>query len=93
MCRLCANNGNTAHGACLLHNAYIMIAPIRPPEKPKRSPAVERARRLLASKLLPPDSEQVGKRGPAAAWKRWLLAGVLIAVALWCGYLAVMAMF
>jgi len=69
-----------------------MIAFVRPPEKPTRSPVMERARRLLATTLLRPGSDQASKIAPVAAWKAWLLGGLLIALALWCGYIVV-AMF
>jgi hypothetical protein len=68
-----------------------MIAPIRPPIKPTRSPVVERARSLLTTTLLPPDAKPGGKAQRAVAWKAWLLGGILLAVALWLGYLAIAA--
>jgi hypothetical protein len=68
-----------------------MIAPIRPPLKPTRSPVVERARSLLTSTLLPPETKPAEKAHWAFAWKLWLLGGLLIAAALWLGYLALAA--
>ena len=65
-----------------------MIAPIRPPKRPTRSPAVERARHLLTSALWQVAPKQSGKIPPARAWKAWLFGGVLIAVAAWLIYLA-----
>jgi hypothetical protein len=70
-----------------------MIAPIRPPEKSPRSTIIERARRFLATTLLPPGSEEASKAAPAAVPKAWLFAGLLIAIALWCGFVALVAMF
>jgi hypothetical protein len=68
-----------------------MIAPIRPPLKPTRSPVVERARSLLTSTLLPPEAKPPGKTRRLVAWKVWLFAGLLIAAVLWLGYLALAA--
>ena len=56
-----------------------MIAPIRETEAPRRSPAIRRAYRLVAGRLL--------KRGavpddapPVPAWKAWLFVGWVVVV-------------
>ena len=60
----------------------IMIAFIEPPEKPRRSPTLERVHHLLAATLLPA-AEGGDSIRPVAGWKVWLLAGWLTAAALW----------
>ena len=59
-----------------------MIAPIRLPEAPVRSPAMHRAHRMLATALLRPAARDDAP--PVTAWKAWLFTGWLLAAALWC---------
>jgi hypothetical protein len=62
-----------------------MIAFIRSPKESERLPAVRRARRLLATTLLPWRSDVQSGASPVARWKAWLLVAWLAAVALWAG--------
>ena len=87
---ICVSGGRRA--AC----TTAMIAPVRPPKRPTRSPVVERARHLLTATFWPPDAEPANEILPAGRrnrWKAWLFGGLLIAVALWLGYIAVAATF
>lgn len=59
-----------------------MIAFIRLPEEPVRSPAMHRAHRMLATALLRPAARDDAP--PLPGWKAWLFAGWLVAAAVWC---------
>jgi hypothetical protein len=64
-----------------------MIAFVKPPKKPTRSPAVERARHLLTTKLLPPEPDEARKAARIAAWKALAFGTILIVIAICCGFL------
>lgn len=70
-----------------------MIAPVRPPKRPTRSPVVERARHLLTATLWPAESERSNKVAPARVWKALLFCGLLTAVAVWLAYLAIVGVY
>ncbi|MFZ1935815.1 MAG: hypothetical protein WAU84_18980, partial [Thermoguttaceae bacterium] len=70
-----------------------MIAPVRTPKKPTRSPVVERARHLLTAALWPAETERSSKVAPARLWRAWVVCGLLTAAALGLIYLAMAGAF
>ncbi len=50
-------------------------------------------RGLLAATLLPPRAAQADDAPPLVRWKAWLFAGWLVAVAVWAGFQAIVALF
>jgi len=66
-----------------------MIAPIQRTEPTPQTPAMHRARRLVASQLLPENADAPDASPPIPRWRAWLFTGWIVTVVVI--YLAVMA--